>query len=123
MVFKVYEIVLILCCKNFKEYLEIVVILQYIGWYSKSRKYFQDVMDMFILCFGEYFMIVQCYKVIVDFYFGLFFYERDNIDMEKCFEYYGVVLILMRNFGVGYYKESILILKNYGVCCKNKGNF
>ena len=78
---------------------------------------------MSTLCLGEHSMTAQCHKAIADFYFGPSFYRRDNTDMEKCFEHYGAALTLMRNLGVGDHKESILTLKNYGVCCKNKGNF
>ena len=123
MVSKVYEIALILCRKNLKEHPETAATLQYIGRHSKSRKHLQDAMDMSTLCLGEHFMTAQCHKAIADSYFGPSFYERDNTDMEKCFEHYGAALTLMRNLGVGHHKESILTLKNYGVCCKIKGNF
>ena len=78
---------------------------------------------MFTLCLGEHFMTAQCHKAIADFYFGRYFDRKDNTEMEKCFKHYGAALTLMRNLGVGDHKESILTLKNYGVCFKNKGNF
>lgn len=68
-------------------------------------------------------MTAQCHKAIGDFYFGPSFYRKDNNEMEKCFEHYGAARTLMRNLGVGDHKESILTLKNYGVCCKSKENY
>ena len=68
-------------------------------------------------------MTAQCHKAIADFYFGRSFYMEDNTEVEKCFEHYEAALTLMKDLGVGDHKESILTLKNYGVCCKIKGNF
>ncbi|XP_022786823.1 uncharacterized protein LOC111326986 [Stylophora pistillata] len=123
MVSKVYEIALILCNRELNKHPETAATLQYIGRHRKSMEHLQKAMDMFNLCLGEHFMTAQCHKAIGDFYFGPSFYRKDNNEMEKCFEHYGAARTLMRNLGVGDHKESILTLKNYGVCCKSKENY
>ena len=123
MVKNVYETALTLCRKNLNEHPETAATLQYMGQHRKSREHLQDAMDMFTLCLGEHYMTAQCHKAIADFYFGRSFYMEDNTEVEKCFEHYEAALTLMKDLGVGDHKESILTLKNYGVCCKIKGNF
>ncbi|PFX12529.1 E3 ubiquitin-protein ligase DZIP3 [Stylophora pistillata] len=123
MVSTVYEIALILCRKNLDEHPETAVTLQYIGRHLKSLQHLQDAMEMFNRCLREHFMADLSHKGIADFYFGRFFSRKENTDMEKCFEHYEAALTLMSNLGVGDHKESILTLKNYGVCWKNKGNY
>ena len=119
----VYEIASILSIKNLNEHPETAVTLQYIGRHKKSMRHLQKAMDMFKLCLGEHFMTAQCHKAIADFYLRQYFYQRNTTGIDKCLEHYGDALTMMENLGVGDHKESILTLKNCGICYKIKGNF
>ncbi|KAJ7369474.1 hypothetical protein OS493_038740 [Desmophyllum pertusum] len=58
-------------------------------------------------------------KPIADFYFV----HGNNTNLDKSFEHYGEALAMMEKLGVGGHKESILTLKNYGLCHQRKGNY
>ena len=67
-------------------------------------------------------MTAQSHKAIADFHFvhGTGMYSTDE---DKSFEHYKESLTMMEKLGMGGHKESILTLKNYGLCHKEKGNF
>ena len=73
-------------------------------------------------------MTAQSHKAIVDFYFvrGT---DRNSTDIDKVLyidkssEHYKEALTMTEKLGMGGHKESILTLKNYGLCHKAKGNF
>ena len=75
-------------------------------------------MGLFILCLGDHFMTAQCHKAIADFYL----FHGNTTDEDKSFQHYEEALIMMEKLGVSDHKESILTLKNYGICHKLKGN-
>jgi len=65
-------------------------------------------------------MTAHCHKAIADFYFR---HGKTDVETNKSFEYYQIALNGMEDLSMDDHKESILILKNYGLCHKLKGNF
>ena len=124
LVSKAYEIALILCGKKLSEHPETAATLLFTGRHRKSMPHLQDAMDLFKHCLGEHFMTAQCHKAIADYYFKCLYFPQGNItDIDKCFEHYGAALAMMESVGMGDHKESILTLKNYGLCHQRKGNY
>lgn len=71
--------------------------------------------SFFNKCLGEHFMTAVCLK-----HFGDFLFFENETD---ALSHYQQALEMMKNLGLDGRKESIMTLKNYGVCLKNKGNF
>ena len=69
---------------------------------------------------GDHFMTALCLKDLADFYF---FTEKTGEGLEKALNYYKDALEVMEKLGTRNQKESILTLKNYGICHEEKGNF
>ena len=46
-----------------------------------------------------------------------------STEEDKSSEHYKKALTMMEKLGMGGHKESILTLKNYGLCHEQKGNF
>ena len=67
-------------------------------------------------------MTAQSHKAIGDFHFvhGTDTYSTEE---DKSSEHYKEALTMMEKLGMGGHKESILTLKNYGLCHEQKGNF
>ena len=73
-------------------------------------------------------MTAQSHKAIADFYFvrGTDMNSTDEgkvLYIDKSSEHYREALTMMEKLGMGGHKESILTLKNYGLCHEQKGNF
>ena len=66
-------------------------------------------------------MTAQCLKDFADFMF--FSESKTERGLEKALSHYQKALVMMEKLEMDGHKESILTLKNYGVCHKNKGNF
>ena len=66
-------------------------------------------------------MTAQCLKDIAD----LIFFSESTTEhgLEKALSYYQRALAMMEKLEIHGHKESIMTLKNYGICHKNKGNF
>ena len=65
-------------------------------------------------------MTALCLKDLADFYF---FTKKAGKGLEKALNYYKEAMEVMEKLGTRNQKESILTLKNYGSCHKEKGNF
>ena len=125
---KVYQIALILCRKNLNQHPETAATLLFMGRPQKSIPHLEEARKLFELCLGEHFMTAQSHKAIADFYFvrGT---DRNSTDIDKVLyidkssEHYKEALTMTEKLGMGGHKESILTLKNYGLCHKAKGNF
>ena len=122
--YKVDEIALILCSREkLNEHPETAATLLFIGRHKKSMQHLWEAMDLFKRCLGEHFMTAQGLKAIADFYFRGVHFRNTGIELEISFEHYGEALAMMEKLGMGSHKESILSLKNYGLCHKLKRNF
>ncbi|KAJ7326579.1 hypothetical protein OS493_027533 [Desmophyllum pertusum] len=80
----------------------------------------KEAMVLFRHCLGEHFMTALGHKAIADFYFV---HGNATADLDTSFAHYGEALAMMEKLGVGDHKESILTLKNYGLCHKSQGNY
>ena len=66
-------------------------------------------------------MTAQSHKAIGDFHFV---HGTDMAtDEDKSSEHYKEALTIMEKLGMGGHKESILTLKNFGLCHKEKGEY
>ena len=86
---------------------------------SEATQKLEQAWQLFSKCLGEHFMTAQCLKDFADFLFFL----GDKTELDKALSYYQQALEMMKKLGMDDHKESILTLKNYGICHKNKGNF
>ncbi|XP_015747839.1 PREDICTED: uncharacterized protein LOC107327608 [Acropora digitifera] len=69
---------------------------------------------------GDHFMTALCLKELADFYFLT---EKTDEGLEKALNYYKEAMVVIEKLGTRTQKESILTLKNYGICHERKGNF
>ena len=119
--YTVYKIALDLCRKNLNEHPETAATLLFMGRHQKSIVHLKEARSLFELCLGEHFMTAQSHKAIADFHFV----HRTDLatDEDKSSEHYKAALTMMEKLGMGGHKESILTLKNYGLCHKEKGEY
>ena len=123
---KMYDTALEICKKKLpSDHPETAATLLFAGRDAKRRKdnneaveKFKQALHLFRECLGDHFMTAQCLKDIADFFL---FTKTDN--HLKALSYYNGALRLMENLGMDCQKESILMLKNYGVCHRRNGNF
>ena len=126
---RVDEMALILCRKKLHEHHpETAATLLFIGRHQKSLPQLQEALDLFKRSLGEHFMTAQGHKAIADFFFvrGTDMNSTDEekvLYIDKSSEHYQEALTMTEKLGMGGHKESILTLKNYGLCHKVKGNF
>lgn len=118
---KVHEIALIMCNKKLQDHPETAATLLQIG---KGRAFDietrQRATDLFTHCLGEHFMTAQGHKAIADVYFK---HGNTDIDLDLSIFHYEKALAIKEECGMGGHKETILSLKNYAVCHKNRGNY
>ena len=119
---KAYEIASILCRKKLNEHPETAATWLFIGRHQKSIQHLEEARSLFELCLGEHFMTAQSHKAIADFHF-VHGSDPYSTDEDNSSEHYKEALTMMEKLGMGGHKESILTLKNYGLCHKHKGNF
>ena len=65
-------------------------------------------------------MTTESLKAIADLYF---FLEETEDDLDTCLAHYEEAMEMFHYLGMGGSKESILTLKNFGVCHSKKTNF
>lgn len=82
---------------------------------TEAGQRIRQAWQLFNKCLGEHFMTAVCLK-----HFGDFLFFENETD---ALSHYQQALEMMKNLGLDGRKESIMTLKNYGVCLKNKGNF
>ena len=126
---KVQTIASILSRKKLNEqHPETAATLLFIGRRQRSLPQLQEALNLFKRSLGEHFMTAQGHKAIADFYFvsGTDFNSTDEdrvLYIDKSSEHYKEALTMMEKLGVGVHKESILTLKNYGLCHKEERRF
>ncbi|XP_068747827.1 uncharacterized protein [Montipora capricornis] len=124
---RLYNKALDICEKNLPNHPEIAVNLLLAGRNAKRRKKnpeankkFQRAFSLFNKLLGDHFMTAQCLKDFADF---VFFAEQSDQGIDKALKYYGNAMEVMEKLGTHEQKESILTLKNYGICHMRKGKF
>ena len=88
-------------------------------WDEAERK-LKEALKLFEKCLGKHFMTAECLKAIADLYFN--FRQKSEVKLDICLEYYGNAIDMFEGLGKIENKESILTLKNYGMCQMKKGN-
>ena len=79
----------------------------------------QEALELFQEFLGAHLSTVHALKEMADFYFS----GLTANDLEKALAYYNLALDMMKQLGMEDNKANIMILKNYGICCRKKGNF
>ena len=123
---KMYDTALEICKKELPDHPETAATLLFAGRNAKRRKKnneavekFEQALDLFRIRLGDHFMTALCLKDIADFYL---FAKTDN-HLTLSLSHYEEALKVMENLGMDCQKESILMLKNYGICHQRNGNF
>ena len=123
---KVYLKLQQICKEKLPEHPERAATLLFAGRLDKRSKEtteagqkIKQAWQLFNKCLGEHFMTAQCLKDFVD----LLFFSGNKTELDRALSYYQKALEMMKKLGMDGHKESILTLKNYGVCHKQKGNF
>ena len=86
-----------------------------------AEKRLTQALELFKQGLGKHFMTAETLKAIADLYF--FLDGKTEADLEKCLEFYEAAVEMFEDLGVGGSKESILTLKNFGICHMKRGNF
>ena len=124
---KVYKNAPKICKEKIPGHPETAATLLFAGRYAKRRKenddaeeMFQQALDLFTKLLGDHFMTAQCLKDIADF---LFLVHKTDSNLDEPLSFYRRAMEMMEKLGVGNQKESILTLKNFGVCHMRNGDF
>ena len=87
-------------------------------WPEAERR-LQEALELFQNILGTHLSTVHALKEMADFYFS----DPTKNDLEKALTYYNLALDMMKQLGMENNKANIMILKNYGICFRRKGNF
>ena len=120
-----YETAIEICRKKIPDHPEFAATLLFAGRNAKRRKEnkeantkCQQALTLSNERLGDHFMTAQCLKDIADL---ILLAEKKDGSLDKSLGYYKMAMEMMEKLAMG--KESILTLKNYGVCQMHKGNF
>ena len=121
-----YDEALEICENEIPNHPEKALNLLFAGRNAKRRKANEEAklklekaLSMLRNLLGDHFLTALCLKDLADF----FLTEKSGQGLEKALNYYKEAMEVMEKLGTRNQKESILPLKNYGSCHKEKGNF
>ncbi|XP_067035057.1 uncharacterized protein [Acropora muricata] len=124
---ELYDEALEICENEIPNHPEKALNLLFAGRNEKRRKANEEAnekletaLSMLKNLLGDHFMTALCLKDLADFYF---FTKKAGKGLEKALNYYKEAMEVMEKLGTRNQKESILTLKNYGICHERKGNF
>ena len=89
------------------------------GKRSEAEMRLQEALGLFQEFLGTHLSTVHALKEMADFYFS----GLTDADLEKALTHYKKALDMMKELGMENNKANIMIMKNYGTCSKQKGNF
>ena len=89
------------------------------GKRSEAEMRLQEALGLFQEFLGTHLSTVHALKEMADFYFS----GLTDADLEKALTHYKKALDMMKQLGMENNKANIMIMKNYGTCSKQKGNF
>ena len=89
------------------------------GKRSEAEMRLQEALELFQEFLGAHLSTVHALKEMADFYFS----RLTDADLEKALTHYKKALDMMKQLGMENNKANIMIMKNYGTCSKQKGNF
>ena len=122
-----YHTALKICEKKLPDHPETAATLLFAGRnarrqkeYDEASTKFKQALTLYKERLGDHPMTVQCLKDIADFISVI---EMKDDSLDKSLGYYKAAMEMMERLGLNDQKESILTLKNYGVCQMHKGNF
>ena len=124
---ELYDEALEICEKEIPNHPEKALNLLFAGRNAKRRmangeanEKLKRALSMLRNLLGDHFMTAVCLKELADFYFLT---EKTGEGLEKALNYFKEAMEVMEKLGTRNQKESILTLKNYGICHRRKGNF
>ncbi|XP_015759970.1 PREDICTED: uncharacterized protein LOC107339224 [Acropora digitifera] len=124
---KLYDKALEICNMKIPNHPETAVTLIFSGRHAKRRKKSKEALKklekalpMLSNLLGDHFMTALCLKDLADLFL---FVEDTDQGLEKALNYYRKAMDVMEKLGTRNQKESILTLKNFGICHEKKGNF
>ena len=88
--------------------------------WNEAQNKLKQALELFKSCLGKHFMTAECLKAIADLYFH--FLQKSEVKLDKCLAYYAEAIDMFKDLGMIENKESILTLKNFGMCHMKKGN-
>jgi len=90
--------------------------------WDEAENKLKEALELFKNCLGKHFMTAECLKAIAD--LGLYFNFLPNSEqkLDICLEYYSEAIDMFDDLGKIENKESVLTLKNFGMCHMKKGN-
>ena len=89
------------------------------GKRSEAEMRLQEANKLFQEFLGTHLSTVRALKEMADFYFS----DPTKNDLERALKYYKKALDMMKQLGMENNKANIMIMKNYGICFRKKGNF
>ena len=87
--------------------------------WPEAESKLQEALELFQEFLGTHLSTVHALKEMADFYFS----GLTDADLEKALTHYKKALDMMKQLGMENNKANIMIMKNYGTCSKQKGNF
>ena len=106
---------------------ETAATLLFAGIFEKRRKNryeaeqkISDALELFKKCLGKHYMTAKSLQAIADLYF---FLGKTEADFDLCLAHYEDAMKMFHELGMGESKESILTMKNFGLCHSKKNNF
>lgn len=117
---RVYGIALRLAKKKLSKHPEGAVTLLLNGKRQKSVPTLQEATVLLNDCLGEHLMTAHGHKAIADVYFANM---ETEVELNLALFHYQQALAMMEKCGMGDHKESTLVLKNYALCQRVKGNY
>ena len=89
------------------------------GKRSEAEMRLQEANELFQEFLGTHLSTVHALKEMADFYFS----DPTENELERALTYYKRALEMMKQLGMENNKANIMIMKNYGICFRKKGNF
>ena len=117
---RVYGIALRLAEKKLSYHPEGAVTLLLNGKRRKSVPILQEATVLLNDYLGEHLMTAHGHKAIADVYFA---HVETEAELNTALFHYQQALVMMEKCGMGDHKESTLVLKNYALCQRVKGNY
>jgi len=86
---------------------------------KSCKAFLLEAMELFKKCLGKLFMTADALKAIADLHAS----KKSETELDKSLVHYAEAIEIFEDLEFRQSKESILTLKNFGMCHMNKGNF
>ena len=90
-------------------------------WDEAEQKFF-EALELFKKCLGKHFVTAEALKAIADLHAGNFS-QKSETELKKSLTHYAEATEIFEELEFRQSKESILTLKNFGICHMRNGNF